>query len=56
MPDLQIDAADAGRDLTVDDDDAELAAFFAGEDLTGEPVPDGGKCQKRSDFEDDAHP
>lgn len=27
----------------VGDDDPELARFFAGEDLSGPPVPDGGK-------------
>lgn len=25
------------------DDDPELARFFAGEDMSGPPVPDGGK-------------
>lgn len=33
-----------GRDLPVGDDDPELAAFFAGEDLSPDRhVPDGGK-------------
>lgn len=27
----------------VSDDDPELARFFAGDDLSGPPVPDGGK-------------
>ena len=36
---------DPGDDVEfVGDDDPELAAFFAGEDLSApEPVPDGGK-------------
>lgn len=38
-----IDPDDLGRDLTLDDDAPELAAFFAGDDLSGEPAPDGGK-------------
>lgn len=44
MADPVIDPGDLGRDLTLEDDDPELAAFFAGEDLSpAEPVPDGGK-------------
>ena len=42
MTELREDDADLGRD-TVDDDDPELAAFFAGEDLSAPLVPDGGK-------------
>lgn len=41
------DDADLGREI-VDDDDPDLAAFFAGEDLSAPLVPDGGKpdgCQ-----------
>jgi len=30
-------------DELLGDDDPELARFFAGEDLSGLPVPDGGK-------------
>lgn len=42
MGDLREDDADLGRD-TVDDDDPELARFFAGADLSAALVPDGGK-------------
>ena len=41
------DDADLGRTV-LEDDDPELARFFAGEDLSGPPVADGGKpeaCQ-----------
>lgn len=43
MGDPVVDPDDLGRDLTLDDDDPELAAFFAGDDLADDPVPDGGK-------------
>ena len=36
------DDPDLGREV-LEDDDAELAAFFAGEGLSGPLVPDGGK-------------
>ena len=35
----------------VGDDDPELARFFAGEDMTGPPVEDGGKGLMPSDAE-----
>lgn len=47
MGDLREDDDDLGRE-PLPDDDPELAAFFAGEDLAADPVPDGGKpagCQ-----------
>jgi hypothetical protein len=31
------------------DDDPELARFFAGEDFTGDPIPDGGKAARPED-------
>lgn len=31
-----------GRDI-LGDDDPDLARFFAGDDLSADPVPDGGK-------------
>jgi hypothetical protein len=34
------------------DDDPELARFFDGDDLTGPPVPDGGKGNLIYDCED----
>lgn len=41
---------DPGRDLLAGDDDPELAAFFAGDDLSVDrPVPDGGKGLTETD-------
>ncbi len=37
----------------VGDDDPELARFFAGEDMTGPPVEDGGKGLTYLDAEPD---
>ena len=42
MGELREDDAGLGRDA-VGDDDPDLAAFFAGVDLTAPLVPDGGK-------------
>lgn len=40
---LEIEETDEELGRTVLDDDEELGRFFSGEDLSGAPVPDGGK-------------
>lgn len=56
MGDAVIDPDDVGRDLTLDDDAPELAAFFSGEDLSPrailgvDEVPGGGKDQHPEHF------